>query len=152
MKDLARQTLRSNNLIRLVTRFHQALYRLTGGFVGGLIAGVPNLLLTTVGRKSGKKFTTPLFYLPDGASFVVVASYGGNPQDPQWWKNLQADPRGWVQVGPRSWEVSAEKGSEELKARLWPVFCRYYPEYLSYQARTERVIPLVVLRPAWAPS
>ena len=124
-----------------------ALYRLTGGVVGGLVAGVPNLLLTTTGRISGKQHTTPLFYLPDGPHLVVVASYGGHPQEPHWWRNLQANPWGEVLVGHHRWKVWAEKGSDELKARLWPVFCRHYPEYEVYQSRTDRIIPLVVLTP-----
>lgn len=137
----------NRNVIRFVTRLHMALYRLTGGVVGGLIAGVPNLLLTTVGRKTGRMHTTPLFYLPDGPNFVVVASYGGNPKDPVWWLNLQANPRATIQVGHHVWKVEAEQGSPELKERMWPVFCKYYPTYQKYQEKTERVIPLVVLKP-----
>ena len=93
-----------------------------------------------VGRRK-----SPLFYLTDGPDFVVAASYGGNPQDPQWWKNLQASGMGEIQVGPYRWKVTAEKASQELEARLWPVFCRYRG-YRDYQARTARVIPLVVLK------
>ena len=133
-------------MLRLVTRLHIALYRLTGGVVGGMISGVPNLLLTTIGRISGKEHTTPLFYLPDGPDLVLVASYGGSPQEPHWWRNLRANPHAEVVVGPHRWKVYADQGSEELKARLWPVFCRYYPDYQVYQDRTDRVIPLVVLK------
>lgn len=146
-EKLAALTLKSKNLVRLSTRFHILAYRLTGGIVGGLISGVPNLLLTTTGRKSGQKRTTPLFYLPDRGDFVVVASYGGNPKAPLWWKNLQADPTGWVEVGNQTFEVRASEASQELKDILWPVFVRHYPGYENYQARTERVIPLVVLTP-----
>jgi deazaflavin-dependent oxidoreductase (nitroreductase family) len=139
--------LKRKNLVKLMTRFHILLYRLTGGWVGGLVSGVPNLLLTTTGRKSGLKRTTPLFFLPDRGNFVVVASYGGNPKAPLWWKNLQADPVGWVEVGDRTFEVRASQASEELKDILWPVFVRHYPQYEHYQERTDRVIPLVVLEP-----
>ena len=138
----------NRSLIRAITGLHKLLYRATGGVVGGLMEGVPNLLLTTTGRKSGRQFTTPLLYLPDGPDFVVVASYGGNPRDPQWWQNLKANPKGKVQVGRKQWEVRAAQASEETKQRLWPVFCRHYPAYLQYQARTDRVIPLVVLTPS----
>jgi F420H(2)-dependent quinone reductase len=115
--------------------------------MGGLVSGMPNLLLTTTGRKSGLKRTTPLFYLPDRECFVVVASYGGNPQEPMWWRNLQADPRGWVQVGDKTFEVEASQASEDLKEALWPVFVRHYASYETYQQRTERIIPLILLRP-----
>ncbi len=146
-EKIAMFVLRKKSLVRLSTRFHILLYRLTQGWVGGLVSGMPNLLLTTTGRKSGLKRTTPLFYLPDRENFVVVASYGGNPKAPLWWKNLQADPIGWVQVGDRTFEVQARQAPEELKEVLWPVFVRHYPSYNLYQERTDRIIPLVILEP-----
>lgn len=134
-------------LIRLVTRMHVALYRLTRGAVGGLLYGAPQLLLTTTGRKSGRPRTVPLLCLPDGVNLVVVASYGGAAKAPQWCQNLRADPLAVVELGPHRWYVQAEQASDEFKARLWPVFCRYYPQYEQYQQRTDRVIPLMILRP-----
>ena len=148
LEKLASFVLARPALVRLMTRSHILLYKLTGGTVGGLVSGIPNLLLTTRGRKTGNLFTTPLFYLPDGDRFIVVASYGGNPKDPGWWKNLQANPDGWVQVGPRRFAIKASQASEELKEKMWAIFVRHYPAYNDYQARTERVIPLVVLDPA----
>lgn len=139
-------TIPSLRILRLITRTHIALYRLTGGVIGGFLGNAPNLLLTTTGRRSGKQFTTPLLFLPDGENLVIVASFGGQPKDPQWWQNLQANPRAKVEVGTHRWDVVAEKADEETKARLWPVFCRYYPGYIEYQKRTERVIPLVILK------
>ena len=146
-EKLAQLILKRKSLVRLSARMHITMYRMTGGLVGGLISGMPNLLLTTTGRKTGKKRTTPLFFLPDRGNFVVVASYGGNPKPPLWWKNLQASDIGWVEVGNRTFEVRASEASEELKEILWPVFARHYPGYDSYQARTDRIIPLVVLEP-----
>lgn len=134
-------------LLKLSTRSHILLYRMSGGWLGGFVSGLPNLLLTTTGRKSGLRRTTPLFFLYDGARFVVVASYGGNPKEPLWWKNLQADPNGWVEVGTETFPVVATQADEELKEKMWPVFARHYPSYNDYQARTDRVIPLVVLTP-----
>ena len=139
--------LKRKTLVKLSTRIHILIYRLSQGWMGGLISGMPNLLLTTIGRKSGLKRTTPLFFLPDRGRFVVVASYGGNPKAPLWWKNLQADPTAWVEVGGRTFEVRAREAEEELKETLWPVFVRHYPSYETYQERTERLIPLVVLEP-----
>lgn len=150
MERGTRGKVHNRSLIRLVTWIHRQLYQWSGGFIGGLIAGAPQLLLTTVGRKSGRHFTVPLLCLPYGADLVVVASYGGCAEAPQWWKNLQVNPRGWVQLGRHRWEIHAEKASEELKSELWPVFCQYYPGYLEYQDRTDRTIPLIVLRPSWA--
>lgn len=135
------------NVVKLITGFHKSIYRLTGGVVGGLISGVPNLLLTTKGRKSGRQYTTPLFYLPDGDRFIVVASYGGNPKAPSWWKNLQHDSQGWVEIGRQRFVIEATQADEGLKAKMWPVFVRHYAGYEAYQAKTDRVIPLVVLTP-----
>lgn len=134
------------NLFRYTGRLHSWLYRLTSGVFTGLASGTPVLLITTTGRKSGRQFTTPLLFLPDSADLVVVASYAGRNQDPGWWKNLQANPQGRVQVGAHRWSVRAEQASEETKQRLWTVFCRYYPPYQDYQRKTSRVIPLVVLK------
>ncbi len=142
----------NRNFIRLTTSFHTLLYRLTRGFVGGLITGAPQLLLTTIGRKSGRKFTTPLLFLPDGPNLVVVASYGGQAKPPQWARNLLANPQGWVEVGQHHWEIRAEVGDPVLRERLWPVFCQYYSGYLTYQSRTDRTIPLLVLKPLWSLS
>lgn len=140
----------NRTLIRAVTSFHTFLYRLTGGFLGGLIAGAPQLLLTTIGRKSGRRFTVPLLSLPHGADLIVVASYGGCAQAPQWAQNLAANPQGWVQLGPHHWEIQARLADPELQKEMWPVFCRYYPGYVQYQERTDRPIPLIVLRPTWS--
>ena len=134
-------------IIRLITAIHVFLYRLTGGVVGGLIAGAPQVLLTTVGRKTGLRRTVPLLCLPDGPNLIVVASYGGAARAPQWCQNLRVNPRAWVTMGTHHWEVEAEQASEELKSKMWPVFCRYYPGYEGYQAKTDRVIPLMVLKP-----
>ena len=138
------------SVLKLMTGSHILLYRLTQGVVGGLVAGVPNLLLTTIGRKSGRRHTVPLLCLPDGADLIVVASYGGAPEEPQWCKNLRANPQAWVTLGTHHWEVFAEESSASLKQKMWPVFCRYYPGYTTYQGRTDRVIPLMVLRPVWS--
>ncbi|MBN9418358.1 hypothetical protein ABS71_07875 [bacterium SCN 62-11] len=137
----------NRRVIRWITSFHTFLYRISNGVIGGLFAGAPQMLLTTTGRKSGKRFTTPLLTLPDGPNLIVVASYGGQAEAPHWAKNLIANPQGWVQIGPHHWEIRAEVASEELRDRMWPVFCRYYPGYVKYQKLTDRKIPLLVLKP-----
>lgn len=129
---------------------HTWLYRATSGLFGGLLSGAPQLLLTTIGRKSGRHHTTPLLCLPDGPHLIVVASYGGQATAPHWAQNLMANPQAWVQLGPHHWEVRAELVDSTDRDRLWPVFCRYYPGYLAYQKRTDRQIPLLRLTPLWA--
>ena len=142
-------------LIKYGARAHVWLYRRTGGRVGGkwrigsgLRKPVPVLLLDHVGRRSGRRFTTPLLYLVDGDSLVVVASQGGLPNHPQWFHNLQADPQTRVQVGPVVEEVRAHVAEASEKARLWPRLVQLYADFETYQRYAgDREIPLVVLVP-----
>jgi deazaflavin-dependent oxidoreductase (nitroreductase family) len=107
----------------------------------------PILLLNTVGRKSGKKRTTPLLYVMDGEEFVLIASKGGSPTHPAWYLNLMANPEVTVEVGDREVRARAEEVSGAEKTRLWQKMVEMYPTYDDYQTRTEREIPLLILRP-----
>lgn len=131
---------------RAATRLHSVVYRATNGRVGGSIAGGPVLLLTTTGRKSGEERTIPLLYLPDGRNLVVVGSNGGTATHPEWWLNLQADPVATVEIGGRRMRVRAEEASPKEKERLWPRLVQMYGGYESYRRRTDREIPVVILR------
>ena len=130
---------------RNVTRIHRTVYRLTGGRLGARLAGIPMLLLTTVGRKSGLHRTVPLAYLPDGDDFVVVASNGGQEVDPAWWRNLQQDPQAQVQVGAQTFEARARLASPAERERLWPLLTQANPAWAGYAKSTKRPIPVVVL-------
>ena len=132
---------------KAITSLHVALYRATGGRVLGRFRGAPMLLLTTTGRKTGQARTTPLLFVRDGDDFVVVASNGGMDWEPAWWLNLQANPVGLVQAGPRVLRVRAERVEAEDRARLWPILTRMYSGYEGYQRRVSREIALVRLRP-----
>ena len=134
-------------LMKTIGKIHRGLYRLTGGRIGGRLAGNPMLLLTTTGRKSGKSRTTPLLYLQDGENMVVIASNGGNARHPAWWFNIDANPSATVQVGRETKRVRAETVNEEEKSRLWPLLLEAYAGYQDYEDETERTIPVVVLRP-----
>ncbi len=109
--------------------------------------GSPVLLLGTQGRKSGKRRTTPLLYLRDGDNMVVVASNGGTSSQPAWWLNLQASPEAAAQVGGRRLHVRAEAVGGEERRRLWGRLVQMYGPYEGYQRKTDREIPVVVLRP-----
>ena len=135
------------NAQRFITNIHILLYRLTGGRIGGRMAGISVLLLTTTGRKSGKERTQPLFYLADGNTMVLVASNGGAAKHPLWWLNLQAHPQAKVQIGSRILTVTATIAESEERGRLWPHLVAMYPEYANYQKRTPREIPVVLLCP-----
>jgi deazaflavin-dependent oxidoreductase (nitroreductase family) len=123
-----------------------SLYRLSGGGIAGTFRGVPVLLLTTTGRKTGKKRTKPLLYLLDNDQVVLVASHGGAPTDPIWWRNLQRNPHAEVQIKRTILQVEAREATSEERERLWPKLVALYPDYENYQKRTTRTIPIVILQ------
>jgi len=127
---------------------HVRRYRETGGEVGYLCNGVPTLLLTTMGRRTGMERTTPLIFGRDGDDHLVVASMGGAPRHPAWYLNLSADAAATIQVKAERIPVAARTASAEEKPRLWRIMCGIWPNYDAYQARTERDIPVVVLSPS----
>ena len=141
-------------IFKYAGKVHVWVYRRTGGRIGGkwrIGAGfrkpVPTMLLEHRGRKSGKKFVTPLLYLRDGSDVVVVASQGGRPEDPQWYRNLVAGPDVFAQIGSERWAVRAVVADAGERARLWPRLVDLYADFDTYQAWTEREIPVVVLKP-----
>ncbi len=132
--------------LRLITAVHGRVYRWTGGAVGSRFVGLPNLLLTTTGRKTGLARTVPLPYLSHPEGFALVASFAGNPKNPAWFENLAVHPEVEVQVGPRRFRARATPASAEERAALWPRIVAEAPMYADYQKLTTRVIPVVILR------
>jgi deazaflavin-dependent oxidoreductase (nitroreductase family) len=124
---------------------HTAVYRLTGGRLGGKMGGLRILLLTTTGRRSGQPRTVPLVFFEDGERLVVIASKGGAPNDPLWWENLKKNAEAEVQVGSERRRVRARLASAEERARLWPRAKRENPTYAEYEKRASREIPVVIL-------
>jgi deazaflavin-dependent oxidoreductase (nitroreductase family) len=108
---------------------------------------VPSLLLTTTGRKSGEKFIFPLFYGEDGGKYFVIASKGGAPEHPGWYRNILADPLVEVQVGTKKLKARARTASGAERAQLWEKSLQFWPPYEDYQKKTQREIPVVVLEP-----
>ncbi len=138
-------------VFRQLIKGHTTVYRATRGRFGHRFSKAPpSLLLDHMGAKSGKKRTTPLYYLSDGANLVIVASKGGYPQHPAWYHNLRANPDTTVQVGSEQRAVRARVATHEERTRLWPKAVELYGDYQAYQERTEREIPLVILEPAAA--
>ncbi len=141
-------------IFKYAGRAHVWLYRRTGGRIGGnwrIGAGfrkpVPTLLLEHRGKKTGNVYTTPLLYLVDGADVVIVASQGGLPKHPQWYHNLRANPDTYIQIGRERRAVRAVTADPQQRARLWPLLVDLYADFDTYQAWTEREIPVVVLHP-----
>ena len=134
--------------IKRWSRFHRVLFRSTGGRVGKRLVDNDMLLLTTKGRKTGKSRTVPLLYLTDNDRFVVIASYGGRDNYPEWYLNLVAEPKVDVALPGRKAAFVARTADPEERSEWWPRIVNAYDGYAVYQARTEREIPVVFLERA----
>ena len=125
---------------------HVRRYRETGGDVGHIWRrGAKTLLLTTRGRKTGNPTTVPLIYEQDGETYVIVASKGGAPKHPGWYRNLARDPNVEVQVQDDVFAAHARTATGAERERLWRLAAQQWPDYDAYQRRTEREIPVIVL-------
>jgi deazaflavin-dependent oxidoreductase (nitroreductase family) len=133
--------------LMLLGEDHIRAYRETGGEVGYIWNGVPTLLLTATGRRTGEKRTSALIFGRDGDDYLVVASMGGAPKHPVWYLNLQANPDATIQVQAEKLAVVARTASAAEKPRLWKMVTDVWPNYDVYQSRTDRDIPVVVLSP-----
>jgi deazaflavin-dependent oxidoreductase (nitroreductase family) len=127
---------------------HVRQYLASDGADGHIWNGVPTLLLTTTGRKSGKPYTTPLIYGQDGERYFVVGSWAGSDYHPQWYLNLVADPEIEVQVISDKFRARATTATGEEKARLWQIAAKIFPNYDTYQKKTKREIPVVIIERA----
>jgi len=115
--------------------------------IGGGKGMVPTLLLTTTGRRSGRSLTLPLIFGKSGSNYVVVASKGGAPAHPAWYLNLQANPDVQVQVKAEKFNARAVTASREERPALWAKMVGIYGPYAQYQTKTDRQIPVVILKP-----
>ncbi|MGW2186625.1 nitroreductase family deazaflavin-dependent oxidoreductase [Streptomyces sp. NPDC001719] len=121
------------------------LYESSGGTQGTTMRGMPVVVLTTRGAKSGKIRKTPLMRVEHGGSYAVVASLGGAPKHPVWYHNIVADPRVELQDGPVRQDMTAREVTGEEKDRWWERAVAAYPDYADYQKKTDREIPVFVL-------
>ena len=109
---------------------------------------IPSLLLTTTGRKSGQSYMFPLFYGQTGKSYFVIASKGGAPEHPGWYRNILGNPEVSVQVGTAKIKAKARTATGEERAKLWEAAVKIWPPFADYQVKaTGREIPVVVLDP-----
>lgn len=137
----------ASNTTKLIGKIHGFMYRATRGIVGGRVDGLDILLLTTIGKKTGRARCVPLPYFSDGDRYLVVASFGGGPEHPAWYTNLMANPEARVQLGHRVWDTRAAIAQGAERERLWGDITREFPRYAVYQTKTSRVIPVIVLGP-----
>ncbi|MEO3828360.1 nitroreductase family deazaflavin-dependent oxidoreductase [Actinomadura sp. B10D3] len=124
---------------------HVERYQATDGEEGHDWQGTVTLLLTTKGRRSGKEYTTPLIYQPEGDAYLVVASKGGADEHPEWYLNLQENPDVKVQVRGDKFKARARTATPEEKPPLWEKMVATWPQYDEYQKKTSRDIPVVIL-------
>jgi F420H(2)-dependent quinone reductase len=132
-------------IVRLGSRLHVFLYKLTGG--KAQMAKYPTMLLTVRGRKTGKLRTTPLIYVKDEDRYVIAAAYSGSDRNPVWWLNLQANPEAELQVMNNRMKVRAGLAQLDEREKLWQRLSNMYPYFTDYEARTSREIPIIVLTP-----
>ena len=129
------------------TDFHTVIYKASRGRIGGTAYGAPIALVESVGRKSGKRRTHPLIACEDDGKLIVVASKGGIERHPAWYLNLKAHPETTAYWQGRKRRVRARDATDEERERLWPMMVAIYRPYESYQRRTQRKIPVVILEP-----
>jgi len=120
-------------------------FRANQGEVGGYFEGAPMVLLTTTGAKSGKARTNPLVYVADGDRFVVMASKGGAPTNPDWYHNLLANPDATVEIGTERFDVTATVLTGDERDRAWDAMVAQRPGFAEYETKTDRKIPAVAL-------
>ena len=133
------------NTIRRLGRLHTWLWKLCGGKLDNAFGKLPFMMLTTTGRKTGQRRTTPVLYLQDETGLIVVASFGGNDMHPAWYLNLEQCPDAEVVVKGEHRRVSARKLSPDEKKVIWRRLVQLYPQFETYQQRTRREIPLMRL-------
>ena len=138
--------------MRTVDALTQAAYRASGGRVGARQAGRDILLLTTVGRKSGKERTHALLFVRDGERYVVCGSNFGDARHPAWYLNLHEHPEATAQIGPLTVPIVATEASGEERARLWKKLLAAWPAFAGYQTGAARTIPVIILTPHATPD
>ena len=141
MADVQKMLMRASN--RMIT----AGYRRSGGRLMGKVRGIPVLLLTVAGRKTGVEHTTAVSYFEDGGRFVVSGSAGGAPSEPQWFRNLRPAEHAAIEVGRRRIDVTVAIAGPEEHAVLWARLIAGAPFFAKYQAKLKRQIPMAVLTP-----
>lgn len=147
-KHTAAEEQRFNFAKKLITRSNVWLLKLSGGRLGNSFLGRPVLLMTTIGRQSGKPRIQPLFYVEEGDRILLVASNGGSPQDPLWVRNIRANPAVKISRKGVVQDMHAHIADAAEKATLWPQMTAAFPYWQEISDRSQRDFPVVVLTPA----
>jgi F420H(2)-dependent quinone reductase len=134
-------------LVRAGRAVSNSLYRVSGGRLMGKVRGMPVLLITVAGRKTGAKHTNPVLYLEDNGKYVVTGSGSGSAKEPQWFKNLRRTDQAEIEVGRRHLPVSVAVAEGAERDLLWQQLLVRAPFFADYQKKVERQIPMAVLTP-----
>ncbi len=146
---MALETTVRDLILKLLNLVHRAVRKLSGGRLLDTLGSMAVVELHTTGRKSGKQRTTMLTApIHDDRRVVLVASKGGDERDPDWYRNLVADPRVEVTIGGKTADMKARTATHDEKAELWPQIIGVYEGYRHYEEKTEREIPVVICTPA----
>lgn len=137
-------------IARVITRCNIWMLKISGGRLGNSFLGVPIMMMTTIGRKSGKPRTLPIYYLQDGERIVLVASNGGLPSDPVWYLNAMANPAIVVQLNGVTQNMVARVTTPEERAYYWPKLMARFPMWQEVYERSNRDFPVVVLEKSTA--
>ena len=138
----------AKSIFRIFMALGTYLYKISNGKIGGRISGLEVLLLTTTGRKTGKKRTTPLGYFKDQqGSYIIIGSNAGFDTHPAWFLNLKRQPHVTIQVRDTQVEVDAEVAEPKTRNQLWAQLIKLAPFYDNYTKKTSREIPVVILHP-----
>ncbi|MCB2064542.1 MAG: nitroreductase family deazaflavin-dependent oxidoreductase [Novosphingobium sp.] len=134
-------------VMKLMSRTHTLLNRITGGRVANTFGGDEVCFVKMTGAKSGRKITMPLMYVPHGETVLLVASQGGAPRNPVWYYNIAKNPDIEVRHRGKTMKLRARLATPEEKPALWPVCDAAYAPFADYRARTDRDIPIFVCEP-----
>lgn len=129
-------------VLKIFTKINVFVYKLSGGRLMNKLDGMPIVLVTMKGARSGRTITIPLMYVPHERGFILVASQGGAPKHPAWYHNLVKNPEIAITHEGQTRKLTARRVDEDEKTSLWPTCIEYYPPYEQYQKRTERKIPV----------
>ena len=137
----------NKTIVKLFMKLHSFFYKLTGGRFGGKMGANKILLLVTKGRKSGREYTTPLVYMDHEDGYLIIASNGGQPKHPDWYFNITSDPQVRIQSKDQTFIATAQVLNGEPRAPVWKRLVAEAPQSGDYEGRTDRLIPVVWLRP-----
>ena len=133
--------------MHVMTRVHVWLYMTSNGRIAKNFSGSPCCMVVMTGRKTGKKRTIPLIYIPNGEEVILIASQGGMDIHPVWYRNLLADPHVEIIADGKRRKMVVRQADDAEKAERWPIAVAVYKDFNEYQARTDRDIPLMICTP-----